>query len=123
MQRVELGDQVVELKHEADVLVPQARALGGVGFARDVRAVVHAPRRGGIEEPEHVEQRRLAGARGPDERDDLALHDADVDALEDRDLTRADAVALVDVLGADQGVVAHEQVGSVVAERADRIEA
>ena len=57
LARGERRDQVVELKHKADVLAPAARQLG---FAR-VREVMVAPHRGAgggsIEAAQNVQQR------------------------------------------------------------------
>jgi hypothetical protein len=72
LERRELRQQVVELIDEADRRAAQrgARAVGqlrGGGAPEiDLAAV------GLFEEPRHVQQRRLAGARRRDERDRLA---------------------------------------------------
>ena len=80
LARGEAGDQVVELKHEADVLAAVARErrlrrpLTGRGRAR-----TDAPARRSVEAAEDVQQRRLAAARRPEQDDELALVDFQVD--------------------------------------------
>ena len=75
-------EQVITLKHEADVLLvkfrtllriqPMHRLVHEVVLTRP-RAVVHA---------EDVEERRLAGAGRPHDRDEFAFLDVDVHAAE-----------------------------------------
>ena len=55
-----------------------------------------------VDPGDQVQQRRLAGARGPHQRDVLAVRDVQVEALEDRDLDRVPAVHLLEVLDANQ---------------------
>ena len=90
-------EQVIALKHEADVLLVQFRALLRIQtmdrLIHEVvlagpRAVVHA---------EDVEQRRLAGARRPHDRDELALLDVDVHAPQHVGAADAVRVGLFDV--------------------------
>jgi hypothetical protein len=69
------GQQVEELKHEADAVTPKA------GEPRVAEAVValagqdDLPRRGRFEGPEEVQHRRLARAGRPHDRDHLAATD------------------------------------------------
>ncbi len=65
LENAAVRQQVEGLKHEADALAAQARALlvvelGGVDAVDEVLAV-----RRPIEASDDVEKRRLAGARGP----------------------------------------------------------
>ena len=59
------------------------------------RAVVHA---------DDVQQRRLAGARRPHDRDELAFLDVDVDAAQHVAAARAVRVGLLDVAQPDERV-------------------
>ena len=74
-------DQIVELEHEADMLAPIARQFGIAGADE----LVLAPRAwpsGRVEPAENVEQRRLAGARRPEQHDEFALIDVEVDVAQ-----------------------------------------
>ena len=92
LQRIELRQELVELEDEADVgvaepgecLVPQPCYLDAVDD--------HRPAVGAVEGGEHVEQGRLARARGSDDGDDLAAGERHVHATEDLEV----AVGLVD---------------------------
>ena len=71
----EVADEVEALEDEADVLVPHDGALVGVEAVGVAAAQPVAPRGRGVEEPQDREQRGLAGAGRPDEREHLALAD------------------------------------------------
>src|SRR5262249_42769374 len=86
LPRSQAGYQVVGLEHEADVAPPIARERAIVE-AREL--IVPEPDLAGIgtvEAAEEVEQRRLAAARGTEERDDLARAQVQVDAAQGADL-------------------------------------
>src|SRR5438067_98650 len=83
--------------HEPALLQPEvsARARGGQ------RA---AARRGHVEAAEQVEQRRLAGAARPHERDEIAGVDVEVEPLEHVDLLASPAVGLPEPPRSDQAL-------------------
>jgi hypothetical protein len=78
----EARNQIVELEHEADMLAPVARQFRVVG----INEIVVAPHRltgcGRIEAAEDVQQRRFAGAGGPQQHDEFALIDVEVDVAQ-----------------------------------------
>ena len=82
LQRGQPLDEVELLEHEADA----STAHGGeaaIAEAADVDAVdAHATGRRALQGADDVEQRRLARARRPDDGDELALVDAQVEAVE-----------------------------------------
>src|SRR5690606_4033319 len=82
-------EQVERLEDEADRLPTQHRAL--VLARRDGRDAVHEvlPGGGSVEQPEQVQQGRLARARGPHDRDVVPALDPQVGRLERLDLGRA----------------------------------
>ena len=85
LERVEIGQQVVELVHEAQRFAPQPRAAlvveAGRFLARDPDRALEAA----FEQAHRLEQRRLARARGAQQRDDLAWADLEIDAAQDVD--------------------------------------
>jgi hypothetical protein len=58
---------------------------------------------GVVDAGDHVEQRRFAVARWADDGDELAGHDVERDAFENRHLTIANGEVLGDVLDLDDG--------------------
>src|SRR5262249_12472164 len=94
--------QVVALEHEAEGLTAQSRQLVALE-ARDVLAEkpIRARRRT-IEAAENVHQGRLAGARGPDDRHELARIDREVDPVQHLDGQLAGAVRLGDTVQLDE---------------------
>ena len=99
----ELGQQVEELEDEADPAAPQCaqRALGGSRHA--LPADLDRPAVRAIEPAEQVQQRRLARARAPEHRDDLARGDLEIRAVEHAPRRPALAEALHQPLHADGG--------------------
>jgi hypothetical protein len=78
----QVPDQVEELEHEAD-LAPAHVGPFRLGVAVDAAAAELDLARGRPVEPaEQVEQRRLAAAAGPGDRDELALGHLGVDAAQ-----------------------------------------
>ena len=98
-QHGQARNQIVELKHEADMLAPVARQFGVVGADK----VMVAPARlaGGrrVEPAEDVEQRRLAGTGRPEQHDEFAFVDVEIDVPERVDLDFAHHVGLGQVAG------------------------
>jgi hypothetical protein len=72
LPRRQAGDQVVELKDEADVAAPEAgeHAVGGAAELEVAKAERAAG--GHVQPTQDVEKRRLAGARGPEQHHELA---------------------------------------------------
>src|SRR5439155_7520595 len=89
----EHGEEVEELKDEADVLPAELRQLR-VGERGYLRAVDRDGAGARLVEPgEDVHQRRLAGARRPHDGGQLAARDLERDAPQGVDLCVALAVA------------------------------
>src|SRR5262249_9656566 len=95
-------EEVVALKHEADVLLVQLRALLRIeamnGLVHEVvlagpRAVVH---------PEDMEQGRLARPRRPHDRNELAFLDIDVHSAQDVGPAHAMWIRFFDVAKRDK---------------------
>jgi len=88
----EVVEQVIALKHEADVLLVQ---LGSLFRIEPVDRLVHEvvlTRPRAVVHAEDVEERRLAGAGRPHDRDEFAFLDVDVHAAEH--VSAADAVRI-----------------------------
>src|SRR5438067_1860310 len=67
LRRGELGQQMMKLKDEADVVIAESRELV-IRHRRELGvAYADAPRVGTIESAEEMEQRRLADAARPDD--------------------------------------------------------
>src|SRR4051794_15653314 len=85
LDRIELGEQVVELVDEPEQVAAQARAavvveLGGFLTLEPDRAFEAA-----FEKADRLEHRRLARARRTEQRDDLARLHREVDAAKHLD--------------------------------------
>src|SRR3546814_8914276 len=92
--RVQHRLQVVELEHEADVLAAPLRQLAGA-HAVDARAVdLDLAAAGRVQAADQVEQGGLARTRGTHQRDEVALVDVQVQAVQHGDLLRAALVGL-----------------------------
>ena len=85
---------MVELVDEADGRQPHpgALAVGQVGAVAAEDG--DPPGVGMLQQARGVQQARLARSRRPDQADDLARHDVEVDAAQDGELARAGDVAL-----------------------------
>ena len=102
-----LGQQVEGLEDEADLLVADRGELEA-GELRDVLAVQAVGALGRrVEAAEDVHEGGLAGARGADDRDHLALLDLEVDPAERLHGQLARVVGLGDPLHADEGGDGH----------------
>jgi len=88
----EVGDEVEELKDEADLAAAQLRPGRLAELVDSAAAEVDLAGCGSVEPAEQVQQGRLAAARGAHDADELALGDRQVDAAQRRD---RDAVAFV----------------------------
>ncbi len=80
VEHIEVREQVEALEHHADLL---AQAVHVHMLCRQVLAAEpHMALIRRLEQVDAAQERRLAGARSADDRDDLAGHDIEVDALE-----------------------------------------
>src|SRR3546814_10003076 len=71
----------MELEHKAETLHPQPGA-GVAGKCADILAVEqHGPAGGAVQNAEQIEQRRLAAARGTDDRREASPFDDEVRVL------------------------------------------
>ncbi len=86
--------QVVELEHEADIARAPFRQLPGRELVDAAAADQDLARGGLVEAADQVQQRGLAGARGPHQRHEVALGDVEREPLQHRHLLLA---ALVDL--------------------------
>jgi hypothetical protein len=82
LQRVELGQQVMELEHEPDGAVAERRQLVGRKGADILAADVDAALGRSVQGSQQVEQGALARSRGTHHRHHLPLLDLEVRALE-----------------------------------------
>ncbi len=99
LERAELGQQVVELKHEPDVPVPErddgwTRQRRQVRVADHDRACVRA-----IQPAEHVQERALADSRRADNRHHLAGLDHQVEIAKNQQFPAADRISFSDAAG------------------------
>ena len=82
-----------------------ARAIGS-SFAVSVPSIAYSPCDGTSSRPRIDEQRRLAGARGPVDRDELALVDRELDARQRAGLDVVGVKHLADPLSSSNGCAA-----------------
>src|SRR6185503_17664288 len=95
-------EEVEGLENEAELQVADLRELAR-GEGGDVFAVEPVFALGGrIEASEDVHQRRLAGARRSDDRDELAAIDLEIDPVKRRHCVLAGVVDLIDPLELNQ---------------------
>ncbi len=99
----EVGHQVVELEHEAQLASAILAQVAGV--ERGEVAAVHQNRAavGILQAADQVEKGRLARAGGPQHDADLAAVDRRVDAVEHRQACISIAVVLFEILNLDVG--------------------
>jgi hypothetical protein len=94
--------QVIELEDETDVVAAPRRQLPGAHRVDALPVDVNLTAAGRIQSADQVEQRRLARTRWAHQRDEVALVDVQVDAVQHLDLFRAALVGLGEVANADQ---------------------
>src|SRR5262245_19565278 len=99
LERRQLGQQVVELKNEAEGLIPQRVPFAG-------RQVIDAPAGkldraliGPVQRAEQVQKRALAGTRGADDAEELALVNIELDAAQHGNGVLVFAVSFVQIAG------------------------
>ena len=96
LDRAQFREQVVELEDEAEGAVAEAVAPA-VGQVVDPQAVeLDGAGVGRVEQAEQMEERTLARAAGPDDGDELAALDLQVDPAEYRHFVPALAVRLLE---------------------------
>src|SRR5262245_39584892 len=128
LDRVEFGQQMMKLKDEADVAVPELDELG-VAHRREFellnpnRSAVDA-----IEAAERVQQRALANPGCTDDGYHLAAFNRQIEVAQNMDLLRTDPVVLVQMLnGYEWHLMARSEgrkaPGSLEAERLHRVQA
>ena len=106
VEDVEVRDQVEALEDEADLLVPQLRARL-VREAADVLAVqLVGAGVEGLEQARDVHERRLAGARGTRDRDELAVADLQREVTQRVRLDQVRPVDLADSVHFEHWLVA-----------------
>ncbi len=102
-------DQVIGLEDEADVVGPPAGDLRLAQVA-EILAVDDDLAPGGPVEPgDQVQERRLARARRPHQREVLAFADREVEIHQHGDPELVAAVFLVNVPQDDRGLCGHER--------------
>ena len=82
LTRGETRDQIIELEYEPDVLAAIRRERAIAGSHQVVVAKPDDAARWRVEAAEDVEKRRLAAAGRPENDDELALEEVEIDALE-----------------------------------------
>ena len=92
-------NQIVELKHETDMLAPVARQFGVVGADKVMVAPACLATGRRIEPAEDVEQRRLARTGRPEQHDEFAFIDVEIDVPERVDLDFAHDIGLGQIAG------------------------
>ena len=101
------GQEVIELEDEADVLRAPARQRRPA-HAADVHAADLDRSLGGRVQPaDQIQERRLAGARRPHQRQELAFGHIEIHAFQHLDALRPAAEDLVNVLRSNQGFCTH----------------
>src|SRR5437762_10249571 len=103
------GKQVVLLEYETDHGLSHTRSLG-VGHLRQVM-IVYRYRAGGrgCQATDDVEQRRLAGAGGSDDRNELAALDHQVDSAQRLDIDLAHPIDLAQTADENDRRVTHKR--------------
>ena len=107
LPRGELRQQVVELEHEADVLVPEGHASCVVHGGQLHVAHLHQAAIGGVEAAEHVQQGALPHPRGADNGHHLATCHLDRQITDDMERVPGHLVGLLQSAG-DQQRVTHD---------------
>ena len=97
--RRQTGNEIVKLKHEADVLAPVARQGRVVEFGELLAAIEDRAARGHIQTAQNIEQRALAAAGRTEQHDELARVQLQVDAPQRVHVDLAHVVDLGQVAG------------------------
>src|SRR5690242_19039840 len=109
LQRARARQQVELLEDEADLGIADPGQLVTAEARHVVAAQPVAAARRRVETAEQVHERRLAGARGPHHRAELAGFDGDGHAPQGVDHVGPEHVVLHQALGLDDGTAAHRR--------------
>ena len=93
-KRRQLGQQVIELEDEPERAVAQLVALAFGQVVDPLAVEQHLARFGRVEQAQQVQERALARAAGPHDRDHLAALDLQIDPAQNGDLVLALVIAL-----------------------------
>ena len=104
---IEVGEELVALEDEAEMLAPQLGELVGRELADVAAREGIGPFARRIEAADQVHQRRLAGARLADDGDHLARPDVEIDMVEHRDAFAAGREPAGDAAQGNQRGVGH----------------
>ena len=96
--------QLEELEHQPDVAAPPGSQPGLRQRPQIGAGGPDGPRGGPVDPGEQVQQRRLAAARAPDDRDELALGDVEAEVVDGDELAGCQRVGLDDVADLDRVV-------------------
>lgn len=104
LQRGELAQEVMKLKHETDGTVPQQPELRLVPTVNRLATDHHVATGGFVERAEHVQQSALPRTAGPDDGDHLATVDGEIDAAQNvENAPIAAEVGLVQIMRFEDG--------------------
>ncbi len=101
--RIQFVEQMMMLEHETDQLVPQTRTLFAVKVVHLVTVELQGAGFRTVEQANQMEQGALADPGGPDDRQQLATRDLEVQITKNVNAGRAGAVALCQRFEADHG--------------------
>ena len=107
LARIEIGEQVMELIDEAEMIAAQHGARARVRFFRRMTPNNDLAAEAPLEQADRLEQRRLARSRRPKQRDDLARADREVDPAQHVDPLAALLEAAGKLLELDHRFHAH----------------
>ena len=113
LQRRAPRQEIILLRHVADAAGQPGIERLGVAERSNLRLVAHLPAARGVDLRDHVEQRGLAGARGPDDGEELAVGDREAQVLNDPRRGLAAAARgepLAQVADFEQGLAGHGHV-------------
>ncbi|MPL92315.1 hypothetical protein SDC9_38413 [bioreactor metagenome] len=102
--RIEIAEQLIALEDEAEMLAPQPGERVGVEHADILAGKAVAAGTRPVETAQNVHQRRLARARGADDRDELARPDIEIDVAQDGDRLLAGQEGAADAAHGNQRI-------------------
>jgi hypothetical protein len=85
LERGELRQEVMKLKDKPDASIPKLSLLTLRPMEHILAVEVDRPRRGTVEGPDNMEQGALPGSRGPDNGNQLATLNLQIDAFQHRE--------------------------------------
>ena len=101
-KRRQVADEVIELEDKADVVAAIGRELAGVEAAHARPVDRDGAARAGVHAAEHVEDRRLARARGADDDAEFTLFDRKADVVHRANFDLSAVVDLGNILKCDE---------------------